>query len=170
MRSTRCSRPISRAAIQRRAGQRSGSLRSHVANDAAAADGADDRRSSRSTRASSWAWYGGGWGAALAGQGPEAGADADFPSPAVQLFQFLAPGTAGARRAFARRRPRAAELHAKDIDAGHLPPVTFYKPQGNLNEHAGLCRRALRRRASRRSRRASGEKPAMAAHGRGHHL
>lgn len=24
-----------------------------------------------------------------------------------------------------------------DVDAGNLPPVTFYKPQGNLNEHAG---------------------------------
>jgi acid phosphatase len=25
----------------------------------------------------------------------------------------------------------------KDVDAGVLPPVTFYKPQGNLNEHPG---------------------------------
>ena len=27
----------------------------------------------------------------------------------------------------------------KDIDAGKLPQVTFYKPQGNLNEHAGYA-------------------------------
>ena len=26
-----------------------------------------------------------------------------------------------------------------DIDAGKLPAVTFYKPQGNLNEHAGYA-------------------------------
>ena len=27
----------------------------------------------------------------------------------------------------------------KAIDAGQLPQVTFYKPQGNLNEHAGYA-------------------------------
>jgi phospholipase C len=27
----------------------------------------------------------------------------------------------------------------KAIDAGQLPPVTFYKPQGNLNEHPGYA-------------------------------
>ena len=27
----------------------------------------------------------------------------------------------------------------KAIDAGKLPQVTFYKPQGNLNEHAGYA-------------------------------
>jgi acid phosphatase len=26
-----------------------------------------------------------------------------------------------------------------DIAAGRLPPVTFYKPQGNLNQHAGYA-------------------------------
>ena len=30
----------------------------------------------------------------------------------------------------------------KAIDAGTLPQVTFYKPQGNLNEHRRLRRRA----------------------------
>ncbi len=24
-----------------------------------------------------------------------------------------------------------------DVEAGRLPPVTYYKPQGNLNMHAG---------------------------------
>ena len=58
----------------------------------------------------------------------------------------------------------------KAIDEGKLPQVTFYKPQGNLNEHSGLCGRSGGRRALRRCDRPSPEKPAMGAHAGRRHL
>ncbi len=93
-----------------------------------------------------WAWYAGGWQAALDGHGD--GDPERFPeSPNFQIhhqpfnyFRSLAPGTT------------AREQHLRDgglgesadsnhfiaaIEAGTLPPVTFYKPQGDLNMHAG---------------------------------
>lgn len=98
-----------------------------------------------------WAWYAGGWAAALAGKGnlqTVRDGTADFSvrpnfQPHHQPFNYfrkLAPGTP------------ARDLHLRDagIDgsartnrfladaaAGTLPPVTFYKPQGDLNMHAG---------------------------------
>ena len=35
-----------------------------------------------------------------------------------------------------------------DADAGKLPHVTFYKPQGNLNQHAGYANMATATRTS----------------------
>jgi acid phosphatase len=85
-----------------------------------------------------WAWYAGAWKMAL---------DHDKDLPAVH-FQFhhqpfnyfadMAPGSA-ARAAHIRDGGRDGAEFIKAIDAGHLPPVTFYKPQGNLNEHAGYA-------------------------------
>jgi phospholipase C len=76
-----------------------------------------------------WAWYSGGWADAVAGK----------PDP---LFQFHhQPFAFFARYA---NDTDASKEHLKDglefvagIEAGQLPPVTFFKPIGELNEHPG---------------------------------
>ncbi len=99
-----------------------------------------------SAKGISWAWYSGAWNAAV-----EDGArpmdqrrviyksDNDAPNfqahhQPFNYFATYAPGT-----------PARAE-HLKDgdeflkaIDAGTLPAVAFYKPQGNLNQHPGYA-------------------------------
>jgi acid phosphatase len=98
-----------------------------------------------------WTWYAGAWNAALADGSrppsgmreviyapPTAGGNPDF-QPHHQPFNY-----------FERFDPanhakhRAAHLKdykdlLADIAAGRLPAVTFYKPQGNLNQHAGYA-------------------------------
>ncbi|WP_434031891.1 acid phosphatase [[Pseudomonas] boreopolis] len=94
-----------------------------------------------------WAWYAGGWALAVQGNG-ETGETAEFPgSPNFQYhhqpfnyFANLAPGTpARARRLRDGGLGDSApgNRFIADIRDGKLPPVTFYKPQGNLNMHAG---------------------------------
>jgi acid phosphatase len=91
-----------------------------------------------------WAWYGGGWGEAMAGRIT----DAEFPTrpnfqPHHQPFNYYAqfgPGTAERskhlRDGGIGEAPRTNRFLA-DVEAGELPAVSFYKPQGNLNMHAG---------------------------------
>ena len=90
-----------------------------------------------------WAWYAGGWNTVEAGT-PEArkqmySGTINF-QPHHQPFNYYAaldPTTHAAAR----------QTHLKDFDtgflpdaaAGRLPPVTFYKPQGPLNQHAGYA-------------------------------
>jgi len=91
----------------------------------------------------SWAWYAGGWNVVNAGT-PEArkqiySGSVNFQSHHQPFNYYLAfdPATQGAARA----------AHLKDFDsafladaaAGKLPSVSFYKPQGNLNQHAGYA-------------------------------
>ncbi|MDD0815340.1 acid phosphatase [Curvibacter sp. HBC28] len=88
----------------------------------------------------SWAWYGGAWQAAL-----DRRADGDRPNfqyhhQPFNYFSQFAPGTA-ARAQHLRDggtgdSPMSNHFLA-DVVAGRLPAVTFYKPQGNLNLHAG---------------------------------
>jgi acid phosphatase len=91
----------------------------------------------------SWAWYAGGWNAVNAGT-PEArkqiyGGSVNFQSH-HQPFNYYA-ALDPIRHAAARTE------HLKDFDAsfladaaaGKLPAVAFYKPQGNLNQHAGYA-------------------------------
>ncbi len=97
-----------------------------------------------SARDVDWAWYAGGWGAALAGHA----GDAEFPSrpnfqPHHQPFNYFVrfePGTADRARhlrdAGTGETPRTS-LFLADAAAGRLPPVAFYKPQGNPNMPAG---------------------------------
>lgn len=97
-----------------------------------------------SAKGVSWAWYAGGWAAALAGHAN----DGSFPSrpnfqPHHQPFNYFAqfaPGTAARakhlRDAGEGETPRTNHFLA-DVAAGTLPAVSFYKPQGNLNMHAG---------------------------------
>ena len=92
-----------------------------------------------------WAWYSGGWDLALKGAADKT---ADFPSrpnfqdhhQPLNYFKRFAPG-AGDRAQHLRDAgvdgtPRTNRFLA-DVANGALPPVTFYKPQGNLNMHAG---------------------------------
>jgi len=95
----------------------------------------------------SWAWYGGAWKAASANT-PEA-RDIIYKGeirfqPHHQPFNYYATFDPATRAAY-----RAA--HLKDFDsefladaaAGRLPAVSFYKPQGNLNQHPGSSTVAL---------------------------
>ncbi len=91
-----------------------------------------------------WAWYAGAWQAALDGQAGQAGSFP--PKPNFQIhhqplnyFASFAPDTQQ------RTRLRDGGLGGTpdtnrfmaDALAGNLPAVSFYKPEGDLNMHAG---------------------------------
>lgn len=92
-----------------------------------------------------WAWYAGGWQFAIDDQKDST----DFPPrPDFQLhhqpfnyFENLGPSHPAARKQHLRDGglgdSPATNHFLADVQAGKLPPVTFYKPQGNLNMHAG---------------------------------
>jgi len=90
-----------------------------------------------------WAWYAGAWNTASSGT-PEGrsviyGGKVQF-QPHHQPFNYYAafdPVTHAADRA--RHLKDFDASFAADAAAGKLPPVTFYKPQGNLNQHAGYA-------------------------------
>ncbi len=98
-----------------------------------------------------WTWYAGAWNTALAD---------GRRSPSLARTAIYAPATAGGNPDFqphhqpfnyyesfdpkSHAEQRAAHLKdygdlIDDAAAGHLPAVTFYKPQGNLNQHAGYA-------------------------------
>lgn len=94
-----------------------------------------------------WAWYAGAWQMALDGKGKN-GISSSFPiSPNFQVhhqplnyFRQFAPGTAARARHLrdgGTGNDASTNRFIADIEAGRLPTVTFYKPQGNLNMHAG---------------------------------
>jgi acid phosphatase len=98
-----------------------------------------------------WTWYSGAWKAAVAdGMRPPskvreviyapstAGGDPDF-QPHHQPFNYYSNFDPGTHADY-----RAAHLKdygdlVADMEAGRLPAVVFYKPQGNLNQHAGYA-------------------------------
>lgn len=95
-----------------------------------------------------WAWYAGAYQETLDTQG----ANFSRSVPVVPNFQYhhqpfnyfrnLAPGTA-ARARHLRDGGLGDDVSSNhflaDAKAGKLPAVTFYKPQGNLNMHAGYA-------------------------------
>lgn len=96
----------------------------------------------------SWAWYGGAWKDTTA----IATGDRKFPAavpPAAQTpnFQFHHQPFNYYAAFDPTAHPDARAAHLKDFDAdflkdaaaGTLPAVSFYKPQGNLNQHAGYA-------------------------------
>jgi len=91
----------------------------------------------------SWAWYGGAW-AEASGNTPAARSiiyrgKANF-QPHHQPFNYFA--NFDPQRHQDRRGSRLLDFDARffaDADAAQLPHVTFYKPQGNLNQHAGYA-------------------------------
>jgi acid phosphatase len=104
-----------------------------------------------SARHVDWTWYAGAWQAALAdgmqtaGQPRRAIYAPDTPAgspnfqPHHQPFNYYArfdPATQPAERA---AHLKDYQNLLEDIDAGKLPPVVFYKPQGNLNQHPGYA-------------------------------
>ncbi|MGJ7611656.1 MULTISPECIES: acid phosphatase [unclassified Variovorax] len=96
----------------------------------------------------SWAWYGGAWKDTTA----IATGNRVFPAavpPAAQTpnFQFHHQPFNYYAAFDPQAHPDARAAHLKDFDAdflsaaaaGTLPAVSFYKPQGNLNQHAGYA-------------------------------
>ena len=129
----------------------------------------DDRRSALRQRRQLGLVCGGVAGGARR-QERTAGAELPIPSSAVQLF----------RRSWRRARRRAPSIcgtagltaprFIKAIDAGTLPQVTFYKPQGNLNEHPGYAAVLAGDAHIADAHRASAEEPAMGPHAGHRHL
>ncbi len=86
----------------------------------------------------SWAWYSGAWQAALDGKNATPVPNFQFHHQPFNYFANFAPGTP-ARAEHLKDGGLAGEAFLKDIDDGKLPAVSFYKPQGNLNEHGGYA-------------------------------
>ncbi|MDQ2733927.1 MAG: acid phosphatase, partial [Pseudomonadota bacterium] len=91
----------------------------------------------------SWAWYGGAWKAASAGT-PEARAiiykGKTYFVAHHQPFNYFANFDPALHAAYRREHLRDFDSRfLVDAAAGQLPAVTFYKPQGNLNQHAGYA-------------------------------
>ena len=94
------------------------------------------------TKGVDWAWYGGAWQYALDHRDT-----ARRPTSSITTSRSTTSATS--RRAPRRARSicataawattRRPTSFIADIDAGRLPAVTFYKPQGNLNMHAGYA-------------------------------
>ena len=78
-----------------------------------------------------WAWYSGGYDDALAGRPSD---DFQFHHQPFAYFQNLAPGTSGQKAHLKDYKDLV-----RDIAANTLPPVVFYKPIGELNEHPGYA-------------------------------
>ena len=94
-----------------------------------------------SAKGVSWAWYAGGWNAALADgrRDPKAPREVIYASkgqafqPHHQPFNYFArfaPGTADRAQHL-----KDGEDFVADIQKGTLPKVAFYKPVGRLNQH-----------------------------------
>jgi acid phosphatase len=86
-----------------------------------------------------WKWYAGAWNQALADRAVIENAAAGNFQPTHQPFNYFRrfdPTTAAGAAERAAHLKDYADLLA-DIQAGTLPPVAFYKPQGTYNQHAG---------------------------------
>ena len=83
-----------------------------------------------------WTWYAGAWQAALDGQNSMPTPNFQYHHQPFNYFATMAPGTA-ARAEHLKDAGLGGVEFIKAVDEGILPPVTFYKPQGNLNEHPG---------------------------------
>lgn len=92
-----------------------------------------------------WAWYAGAWAAASARQKSDISQFPGRPNfqdhhQPLNYFARFAPGTRDRdehlRDAGLGDSARTNRFLA-DAEAGKLPAVSFYKPQGNLNMHAG---------------------------------
>lgn len=94
-----------------------------------------------------WAWYGGAWQATLDqfkdSKGIPKIPNFQYHHQPLNYFKNLGPENPTARSKRLRDGGLGDETRTNrffaDIEAGKLPPVTFYKPQGNLNMHAGYA-------------------------------
>jgi acid phosphatase len=89
-----------------------------------------------------WAWYAGGWNFALDHRDTGMVPDFQYHHQPFNYFTAFAPGTQ-ARTQHLRDAGVGDDVTTNkfiaDIDSGLLPAVSFYKPQGNLNMHAGYA-------------------------------
>ncbi len=85
-----------------------------------------------------WAYYAGAWQAALDGKNAQPVPDFQYHHQPFNYFADMAPGTKF-RVDHLRDGGLGGDKFIQAIDAGTLPQVTFYKPQGNLNEHPGYA-------------------------------
>jgi acid phosphatase len=93
-----------------------------------------------SERKVDWAWYGGAWQAALDGRGEGARPNFQHHHQPFNYFTQFAPGTKAREQHIRDGGLGDSPISNKfiaDVVAGRLPAVSFYKPQGNLNLHAG---------------------------------
>jgi acid phosphatase len=86
----------------------------------------------------SWAWYAGAWQLALDGQNASPVPEFQFHHQPYNYFAAMAPGAAARAEHLLDGGLNGAKF-VRAIDEGALPQVTFYKPQGNLNEHPGYA-------------------------------
>jgi phospholipase C len=86
----------------------------------------------------SWAWYSGAWQAVLDGNRDKPVPNFQFHHQPFNYFANFAPGTEMRAMHLKDGGMNGVEF-IKAIDAGVLPQVTFYKPQGNLNQHSGYA-------------------------------
>lgn len=89
-----------------------------------------------SAKGITWAWYAGAWQMALDGKNASPVPFFQYHHQPFNYFSAFAPGTAKRAEHLKDGGLDGAEF-IKAIDNGTLPQVTFYKPQGNLNEHPG---------------------------------
>jgi acid phosphatase len=93
-----------------------------------------------SRRGVDWAWYGGAFQAALDKRGEGTKPNFQAHHQPLNYFRQFAPGTkarADHLRDGGLGDSPISNKFIADVVAGKLPPVAFYKPQGNLNLHAG---------------------------------
>ena len=91
-----------------------------------------------SAKGVSWAWYAGAWQATLDGTSVSPPPIFQYHHQPFNYFAAWAPGTA-ARAEHLKDGGVDGVAFIKAIDSAALPQVTFYKPQGNLNEHPGYA-------------------------------
>jgi acid phosphatase len=91
-----------------------------------------------SAKGISWAWFGGAWQATLDGANASPLPNFQFHHQPFNYFATTAPGTVARAEHLKDGGLNGVEF-LKAIDSGVLPQVAFYKPQGNLNEHAGYA-------------------------------
>ncbi|KPF69504.1 acid phosphatase [beta proteobacterium AAP99] len=84
-----------------------------------------------------WAWYSGAWNSSLASRtGIYSGGTPNF-QPHHQPFNYYANFDPVKNAADRTAHLKDYTDLVSDAAAGKLPPVVFYKPQGNLNQHPG---------------------------------
>ncbi|AZV37805.1 acid phosphatase [Komagataeibacter xylinus] len=91
-----------------------------------------------SERGITWAWYAGAWGDVLEHGNHYPAPDFQYHHQPYNYYAAYAPGTP-ARNEHLRDGGLAGAGFIAAIDHGQLPQVSFYKPQGNLNEHSGYA-------------------------------
>ncbi len=91
-----------------------------------------------SAKGVSWAWYGGAFQAALSGENGPKVPNFQYHHQPFNYFASMAPGTSE-RAKHLKDGGLGGAAFLDTIKAGKLEHVVFYKPQGNLNEHAGYA-------------------------------